>query len=167
MRFAIFLLCAAAIPALAGNPVPEIQRPVAPPQPVGVVHTLRGIPEACARLEGEFTGDAARPYAFNVIRTSPDCQARARFVDARKVKPDAASGWVFNDLIRVPSAACASQQAVVRVWRHPANATPPRLDAQGRARIYLQDSVDKAKAGALPPIPMYAASMEVEGSPCR
>jgi hypothetical protein len=167
MRLAIILLCAAAIPAVAGDPAPEIQRSAAAPQPVGVVHTLRGIPEACARLEGEFTGDAAKPYRFSVVRTSPDCQARARFVDAQKVKPDAAGGWVFNDLIRVPSAGCTGQQAVVRVWRHPANATPPKLDAQGRARIYLKDSVDKAKAGALPPIPMYAASMAVEGSACR
>ena len=167
MRSCVLLLCAAAIPAFAAEPVPEIQRPAAAPQAVGVVHTLRGIPEACARLEGQFTGDAADPYRFTVVRTSPSCQARARFVDARKAKPDAASGWVFNDLIRVPSAACPGQQALVRVWRHPASATPPKLDAQGRARIYLQDSVDKAKAGALPPIPMYAASMQVEGSACR
>jgi hypothetical protein len=167
MRLALLLLCVAAMPVLAAEPVPEIQRGPAAAQAAGAVHTLRGIPEACARLEGVFTGDAAQPYRLSVVRSSPNCQARARFVDAQKVKPDAAGGWVFNDLIRVPSAACPGQQAVVRVWRHPANAVPPKLDAQGRARIYLQDSVDKAKAKTLPPIPMYAASMSVEGKACR
>ena len=166
MRLPILLLLAASLPAFAADPQPEIQRPPAAPQPVGTVHTIRGIPEACARLEGMFTGDATRPYKFDVVRTSPNCQARARFVDAKKVKPDPAKGWIFNDLIRVPSAACAGQQAVVRVWRHPASVVPPKLDAQGRARIYLQESIDKAKAGALAPIPLYAASMEVEGKAC-
>jgi hypothetical protein len=150
----------------ASDPVPEIKRDAATPQAVGALHTLRGIPEACARLEGQFTGDPAQPYRFDVVRTSPNCQARARFVDAAKAKPSTASGWILNDVIRVPSAACPRQQAVVRVWRHPADATPPKLDAQGRSRIYLQESVDKAKANALPPIPMYTASMAVEGKAC-
>jgi len=130
------------------------------------VHTLRQIPEACARLEGVFTGDAAQPYRFSAVRTSPKCQARARFVDAAKVKPSEADGWKLNDLIRVPNAGCLTQLAVVRVWRHPANVTPPELDAQGRARIYLQDSVERAKAKKLPAVPMYAASMAIEGMPC-
>jgi hypothetical protein len=43
---------------------------------------------------------------------------------------------------------------------------PPELDAQGRARIYLKESVDQAKAKKLPPVPMYAASMAIEGMPC-
>ena len=164
LPFALLLLATQA--ARASDPVPEIKRGAASPQAVGALHTLRGIPEACARLEGQFTGDAAQPYRFDVVRTSPACQARARFVDASKVKPSAASGWILNDVIRVPSAACPRQEAVVRVWRHPAEATPPKLDAQGRSRIYLQESVDKAKANALPPIPMYAASMAVEGEAC-
>ncbi|MFL6592232.1 MAG: hypothetical protein ACJ8GK_05925 [Luteimonas sp.] len=164
LPFALLLL--ATLAARASDPVPEIKRDAASPQAVGALHTLRGIPEACARLEGQFTGDAAQPYRFDVVRTSPNCQARARFVDAAKAKPSAASGWILNDVIRVPSAACPRQQAVVRVWRHPADAAPPKLDAQGRSRIYLQESVDKAKANALPPIPMYAASMTVEGGSC-
>jgi hypothetical protein len=164
MRFALLLLATQAV--RASDPVPEIKRDAATPQAVGALHTLRGIPEACARLEGQFTGDPAQPYRFDVVRTSPNCQARARFVDAAKAKPSTASGWILNDVIRVPSAACPRQQAVVRVWRHPADATPPKLDAQGRSRIYLQESVDKAKANALPPIPMYAAAMEVEGGAC-
>jgi hypothetical protein len=160
------LLLAASLPLRAADPVPEIQRAPAAPQAVGVRHTLRGIPEACARLEGMFTGDAARPYDFSAVRTSPSCQARARFVDADQVKPASSAGWILNDVIRVPSAACPQQQAVVTVWRHPSDAAPPKLDAQGRARIYLQESVDKAKAKALTPVPMYAATMVLEGTPC-
>jgi hypothetical protein len=156
---------ACALPASAAEPKPEIERPAAAPQAVGAVHTLRTIPEACARIEGQFTGQSADPYKFAVARTSASCQPRARLVDASKAKPSAASGWIFNDLIRVPSAACTTQQAVVRIWRKPADATPPKLDAQGRSRIYLKDAADRARAGA-PSIPVYAAAMSVEGKPC-
>lgn len=171
MRLAAALLATAlplvqALPALAVDPTPEIKRDPVPAQVVGAVHTLRNIPEACARLEGLFTGDAAQPYKFAVVRSSPNCQARARFVDATKARPSAAGGWIFNDLIRVTSGSCATQQAVVRVWRHPASVTPPKLDAQGRSRIYLEESVARAKADKLAPIPMYAASMQIEGLPC-
>lgn len=172
MRHALFLFAAAlslaaSLPGRAADPTPEIKRDVVPPQANGVPHTLRGIPEACARLEGQFTGDPAQPYKFAVVRTSPNCQARARFVDADKAKPSQADGWIFNDLIRVPSTACASQQAVIRVWRRPAaGAIPPKLDGQGRSRIYLEESVAKAKANTLSPIAMYAAAMQLEGKPC-
>ena len=131
------------------------------------MHTLRTIPEACARIEGRFTGNATDPYHYDVVRTSPMCQARAHLVEADKVHPDTASGWIFNDLIRVPSAACPGQQAVLRIWRHPANATPPKLDAQGRSRIYLEQSVQQAKAGKLPPIPLYTATLKIEGKACQ
>ena len=135
-----FLAAAASLvslPALAADPKPEIVRDAGKPQAVGAVHTLRTIPEACARIEGVFTGQAADPYKFAVVRTSPNCQARARLVDAKKAGAADGKGWIFHDLVRVPSAACASQQAVVRIWRRPADATPPELDPQGRSRIYL------------------------------
>jgi len=144
---------------------PEITRAASKPQAVGVVHTLRTIPEACARIEGKFTGEAANPYAFSLVRTSANCQPRARLVDAAKVKPDKKKGWIFNDLVRVPSAGCPSQEAVVRVWRKPLTGAPPALDAQGRSRIYLKDTTDAAKAKA-PEVPMFAASMAVEGQAC-
>ena len=163
-----FLLAAAiAMPALAADPAPEISRDPAPPQKTGVLHALRTIPEACARLQGRFTGDPARPYRFQIVRTSPACQARAKLVDAAGVEPSRATGWIFNDLIRVPSAACATRQAVVRVWRHPADGAPPALDRQGRSRIYLEDGLRKARAGQLHPVPVYAASMQMEGLPCK
>lgn len=145
---------------------PEIQRDAATPQAVGARHTLRQIPEACARMEGTFTGQAEKPYDFSLVRTSANCQPRARFVDAAKLKPSLADGWKLNDLIRVPNAGCPSQQAVVKVWRKPANATPPKLDAQGRSRLYLQEMKDKAAAGKLNPIPLYAAELAIEGQGC-
>lgn len=168
MRLATLLLAAViAAPAWAADPVPEIKRDPAPPQAVGVLHSLKTIPEACARIQGQFTGDPAQPYKFAIVRTSANCQPRARLVDADQVKPGSEKGWIFNDLIRVPSAACATRQAVVRVWRHPADVAPPELDGQGRSRIYLKESLAKAKAGQLAPVPMYAASMSVEGLPCK
>ena len=169
MRFPVLFALAgmaAAFNATAADPTPEIKRDAAKPQADGAVHTLRTIPEACARLEGQFTGKAAQPYKFAVVRTSPTCQARARFVDAAKAKPSETTGWKFNDVIRVPSASCATRHAVVRVWRKPANATPPKLDAQGRSRIYLKESVDAAKKGDIAATPMYAAAMSVEGASC-
>lgn len=169
-RFSAGLLYAAALiaaPAYAADPTPEIKRDAAvPSQPVGAVRTLRQIPEACARLEGMFTGDAAQPYKFAVVRTSPNCQPRARFVDAAKAQPSEAAGWKFNDLLRVSNAACPQQQAVVRVWRKPATVAPPTLDAQGKSRLYLQDEKEKAAANKLAAIPMFAASMTLEGKAC-
>ena len=165
MRLAILTLLAATAPALAADPRPEITRDAVQPQQVGVVHTLRQIPEACARIEGAFTGDAAEPYRFAVVRTSPNCQPRARFVDAAKARPSQADGWLFNDLIRVPSAGCASQQAVVRVWRKPVEQSV-KLDGQGQSRVYLDDAKQAAAGGKLAAIPMFAAEMGVEGEAC-
>lgn len=145
---------------------PELQRPTGTPQAVNTVHTLRQIPEACARLEGSFTGDPAQPYRFNVVRTSEQCQPRARFVDFEKAQPSAAKGWKLNDVIRVPSAACPAQQAVVRVWRLPVE-QKPQLDGQGQSRIYLEDAKKQAAAGKTAQIPMFAAQLAVEGGACR
>ena len=156
----------AVMPSVAAEPKPEIDRVEATPQAIGVAHTLRSIPEACARIEGVFTGQAADPYEFAVVRTSPNCQPRARFVDAAQAKPSVANGWIFNDLIRVPNAACPSQQAVVKVWRKPGAAGGPELDAQGRARIYLGESKQAAEGDRLAAIPMFAAAMAVEGEAC-
>ncbi len=78
MRLSLLMLAALvpALPAFAAE-TPELQRAVGVPQAVGAVHTLRQIPEACARLEGVFTGDAAAPYRFSAVRTSEQCQPRA------------------------------------------------------------------------------------------
>ena len=166
MRTALLLALLLPLPLLAAEPTPEIRRDAIKPQAVGAVHTLRTIPEACARIEGLFTGTAAEPYKFAVVRTGANCQARARFVDAAKAKPSEKSGWKFNDLIRVPNAGCPSQQAVVRIWRKAADAAPPQLDAQGRSRIYLKDATAKAKTQGASNLPVFAAVMAVEGKGC-
>lgn len=159
-------IAASAAPAAAAPPAtPEISRPAVTPQAVGAAHTLRQIPEACARIEGVFTGQAGDPYRFAVVRTSANCQPRARFVDAAKVRPSQAAGWILNDVIRVPSATCPQQRAVVRVWRKPVDVGQP-LDAQGRSRIYLEQARKSAAAGKVAAIPMYAAEMGVEGAGC-
>ena len=152
-------------PGIAADPKPEIARDTGKPQAVGAVHTLRTIPEACARIEGVFTGQAADPYKFAVVRTSPNCQARARLVDAKKAGAADGKGWIFHDLVRVPSAACPSQQAVVRIWRKAADATPPELDAQGRSRIYLKEAKARLQAQGAD-LPLYAAAMALEGQDC-
>lgn len=157
--FAVATACAAA----ATSPVPEIVRPTGLPQAIGTAHTLRTIPEACTRLEGRFTGNAAAPYALDTVRSRPNCQPRARFVDAAHVKPSVASGWVLNDEIRVPNAVCPRQQAIVRVWRKPVDVAPPKLDAQGRARLYLQEAQQAAQANRVAPVPQFAAQMRVDG----
>ncbi|MBB3834535.1 hypothetical protein FHR55_002768 [Xanthomonas arboricola] len=153
--------------ALAAEPAPELKaRAPGTAQAVGAVHTLRQIPEACARLEGVFTGNAAQPYTLSVVRSSPNCQPRARFVDYAKAAPSVASGWIYNDVIRVPSAACPSQQAVVRIWRKPVDAKP-QLDGQGQSRIYLEDAKQQAAAGKIPQVPMFAAQQVMEGKACQ
>lgn len=163
---AFFVLPAQAAGSASESPKPEITRDAIKPQAVGAAHTLRTIPEACARIEGVFTGDAAKPYKFAVVPTSPNCQPRARFVDAAKARPSVKAGWTFNDLIRVPNASCGTQLAVVRVWRKPADVAPPKLDGQGRSRIYLEEQRKNAAANKLAAVPMFAAAMAVEGKAC-
>lgn len=164
------LLCAgllAAATASAADPKPEIQRQTGSPQAIGTTHTLRTIPEACARIEGRFTGDRAKPYIFAAVATGPRCQPRARLVDAVNAKASLANGWRLNDVIRVPSVECPSQQAVVRIWRQASDAVPPKLDAQGRARIYLKDGLAAARQGQLAAVPVFAAAMTLEGRACK
>ncbi|KAB8316150.1 hypothetical protein SD81_028395 [Tolypothrix campylonemoides VB511288] len=157
-RFALLALAAACVCAHAADPAPEIHRDPAPPQATGAAHTVRAIPEACTRIEGVFTGDGATPYRMAAVRTSAQCRPRARFVDGAKAAPSASSGWILNDIVRIPHAACARQHAIVRVWRKPGDAAPPKLDAQGRARLYLGDAQQAAAS-----IPAYAAVVEVDG----
>ena len=164
MRLAILLAASFLTSTAALAATPEIQRPVGAPQANGVTHLVRGIPEACAWLEGTFTGDAANPYRFMPVRTSPACQARARLVDFAKTRPSEATGWKLNDVVRIPSKDCAGMQAVVEVWRRPSSSKSLSLDAQGRARIYLQDV--KADAAKAAPVTLYAANVRVDGAAC-
>ncbi len=154
----------AATPATA-DATPEITRGAITPQAIGTPHTLRRIPEACTRIEGLFTGDAAAPYRVSTVRTSANCQPRARFVDAAQARPSTATGWILNDVLRVPRADCPTQQAVVRAWRHPVDQAPTR-DGQGQARIYLDEAKRAAATGTMAAVPMFTAEMVVEGAGC-
>lgn len=172
MRLAFVLLAAFAWPAMAAADLkpaalkPQIVRVDAKPQAVGTAHTLRTIPEACVRIEGLFTGDAAKPYKFAVVRISPKCQPRAQFIDAVKAQPSVAGGWTFKDQVRVPNASCGTQLAVVKVWHKQAAVAPPKADGQGQSRIYLEDQRKNAAANKLAALPMFAAVMAVEGKAC-
>lgn len=166
MRLVPLLLAAAWLPALAAEPTPEISREPATAQDVGAAHTVRTIPEACARLEGMFTGDAAKPYAFAAVRTSANCQPRARLMDADKAQPSEQTGWKLNDLIRIPNAACPTQVADVRVWRKPAEVSSPELDGQGQARIYLVDQRSTPAAAEKSAVAIFTAQMSVQGANC-
>ena len=141
--------------------VPEIARPDATAQVIGALHTLRTIPEACARLEGEFSGDPTEPYHFEAVATGR-CAQRAEYVaaDALKSPPGVESGWILNDRIRVPRADAPACIATIEVWRKPGNAAPPALDTQGRSRIYL-DKQPKAT------LPMFTAVLRMDVANCR
>lgn len=147
----------------AADEKPEIQRPIGSAQAVGALHSLRTIPEACTRVQGKFTGDAANPYDIAMVRSSERCQARALMVELAETRDGRTADWRLNDVVRVPNAACPNQQAVLRVWRHPGSVAPPKLDAQGRSRVYLQD---RMKAGQSKNLPKYALEFRVEGKGC-
>ena len=167
-----FLACAlvasaaAQTRAAAPAPAPEVPRDPLPAQAVGVEHTLRVIPEACAYLHGAFTGDPALPYRYGASRTSSTCQPRARLADPARTQPSVAAGWILNDVIRIPDAACPQRVAVVRVWRKPV-ASQGAVDATGHTRIYLQDAKRQAEQGRLATLPQYVAMLTMEGAACR
>jgi len=158
LLLAAFLL-PAAMAATARDVAPEVQRPPGgTPQPVGQLHTLRNIPEACVRLEGQFTGDAAAPYRMGATRHER-CALRALYVESSSLDKPAsvASGWILNDRIGVARADNPGCSATIEVWRRPGDAAPPALDAQGRSRIYL----DKPQQAAHPP--MFTAVVATKG----
>lgn len=158
-------LCVLSGVVAAADPKPEIRRESFPAQSPGQVHTIRIIPETCAYLHGSFVADAAVPYRYGAARSGKRCQARARLVDPAKANPSEAAGWILNDLIRIPNAACPTQQAVIRIWRKPVNNTM-KLDGQGKPRIYLEDAKRQAQAGTIAPLPQYAAVLAMEGKGC-
>ncbi|GAB1597061.1 hypothetical protein [Lysobacter claricitrinus] len=164
MRAAVLSSFLVLATGLAAAATPEIKRPVGAPQANGVTHLARAIPEACAWLEGTFTGDAASPYKFVPVRSSPTCQARARLLNPEKAKPSESTGWKLNDVVRIPSKDCPGLQAVVEIWRLPSDGKSMQLDAQGRARLYLQDA--KANAAKAAPTPAYTAKVAIEGKAC-
>lgn len=168
MKKALPLLALAVLPwSLAAAPQPEIQRPAAvAAQAVGMAHTVRGIPEACARIEGRFNGQADAPYDMRLVRSDAQCRPRATLLDFAEAAPDEAKGWKLNDRIRIPAAECPGQQAVVEVWRRPVE-QPLERDGQGQVRVYLNDMRQQAEAGRLAELPAYAVQLRMEGKACR
>lgn len=166
-RVPVALLCLVLPGVLvAADPKPEIERPDATPQADGQIHTLRTLPEACARFEGRFTGNPADPYQLRVVRTDANCQARARLLDVAEARPGVEAGWILYDRVRIPSAACRQQVAVLDLWRKPGKDNTPKRDAQGRVRVYLQDAMANAEASRAA-LPQFSVRMGVEGAPCR
>ncbi len=165
------LLFLAALPGTTqagpADAAPEIQRPTLEPQRDGAPFILRVIPEACARLEGTFTGDPARPFSMRAQPTRSGCQPRAQLVDAASARPSAKTGWILNDRIRVPSARCPTQMAVVEIWRDGKSNTVPSRDAQGRVRIYLHDALSAGSRGQTPALPRFATRLTMQGAACR
>lgn len=149
------LACTAAAVAVAA-PAPEIARPPGSttPQAIGMLHSLRSIPEACVLIEGLYTGDPVEPYRMEVLPRDP-CVRRAAYVDAARLQPppSLAGHWLLNDRIEVPRADQPACVATVEIWRKPGTTAPPALDAQGRARLYL----DKPQAAAA--VPMFTAKL--------
>ncbi|MCD9088064.1 hypothetical protein [Stenotrophomonas sp. SY1] len=164
--FSLVLLTALPLSTLAADAKPEIERPAASAQADGALHSVRQIPEACTRIEGRFTGDSAQPYDMQLVRTSAQCQPRAVFLDQAKVNPSETAGWKLNEVVRVPSAACSTQQALIEVWRKPAG-QQVALDGQGQNRVYLEDAKAQAAAGRLAALPAYSARLKLEGAACR
>ena len=156
-----------AVPAMSvfAQPVPEVRRegPL-PAQAAGVVHTLRIIPETCHFLRGRFTGVAATPYTVEAVARGGTCQARARLrgVDAAPT----GNGWVLNDVLQVPHASCPGLKATVTLWRRSGANVPPASDAQGSARLYLQDEKLRAHNGALAQLGEYVYVVAGEGAAC-
>lgn len=142
---------------------PARQRQAAP-QADGAAHTLRQIPEACTRLEGAFTGQTASPYRLQLRQTRPDCQPRARFVSAAQAAPGKATGWVLDERILVPSAACAGLQVELQVWKHRAAGAALARDGQGQGRVYLDQARQQASTGQLAALPAYSARLLVHGA---
>lgn len=152
MKQALGLLLAAGAATAA---TPEIARGPAKAQAVGVAHTLRNVPEACVRLEGQFGAAPAVPYAVT-LQAQRGCTPRARF-DARVGgAAPVGEGWILNDVLRVPRADRADCVASISLWRHPGALAPIEQDGQRRVRMYLDE--DRQPAGERP---RFAATLEI------
>ena len=152
----ILALPAAASGAVAGH------RPAAAAQADGVAHTLRQIPEACVRVQGQFTGDAQRPYLMEVVPTAARCPRRAHFAGLARQVPDAGQQWQRDERITVPSARCPGLQVELTLWRRDGAVAPPR-DGQGRQRIYLEQVQQATAEATLAALPQWRASWKVQG----
>src|SRR3546814_16459418 len=106
MRSLAFLMLAATLivpaSARASDPAPEIEREPAAPQQTGVLHALRPTPEACPRLQGEFSNHPAAPYRFAVVRTSAHLPPPARSHNAEAAQPTPPRRWITQHPLPLP-----------------------------------------------------------------
>lgn len=157
------LVALAMLPVVAAartaDPAPEVQRLAGgTPQPVGQVHSVRNIPEACVRIDGQFTGDPATAYRIQVV-PHDRCAQRAVYVEAATLQPQpsVARGWILNDRISVTRADRPECVVTIEVWRKPGDTAPPSLDAQGRSRLYLDKPQERVAA------PLFTALEHAKG----
>lgn len=136
---------------------PQRTRTASTPQADGTVHTLRQIPEACVRLQGQFGGAAG--YALEVVPLGPGCPQRARFVAPGTLTPDPAAGWQYDEQIVVPAARDRRCTATLAVWKLPAGMAG--RDGQGQARVYLDQARQQAAAGRLPAPARWTAVLTI------
>lgn len=161
LLMAVQPVAAAAAGTQAANPRPAVQ-----PQPDGGLHTLRQIPEACVRLQGQFTGLAQQPYALQVVPTSASCPRRAVFAGVSTQAP-AVPGWQPVEQLRVPSARCPGMVLVLQLWQLPGQVRRLPADAQGRERVYLEQVRATPAADSRALLPQWRASWQVQGQCAR
>src|SRR3546814_14507278 len=120
MRSLAFLMLAATLivpaSARASDPAPEIEREPAAPQQTGVLHALRTIPEAWARLQGDLSNDPAEPYRFAVVRPSPSCPPRVPLHKDDAATHSSHGHQHLHTLHLLPSAALRPQATRGRNW---------------------------------------------------
>lgn len=160
------LMAVQPVAAAAAGTQATNQRPAVLPQPDGVLHTLCQIPEACVRLQGQFTGQAQQPYALQVVPTTASCPRRAVFAGVSAQAP-AAPGWQPVEQLRVPSARCPGMVLVLQLWQLPGQARRLPADAQGRERVYLEQVRATPAADSRALLPQWRASWQVQGQCAR
>ena len=168
MPVAMVALLMVVQPVAAGTGGSQVasQRPAVQPQPDGVLHTLRQIPEACVRLQGQFTGQAQQPYALQVVETSLTCPRRAVFTGVSAQAPGE-PGWQPVEQLRVPSARCPGMVRVLDLWQLPGQVRRLPVDGQGRERVYLEQARATPAADSRALLPQWRASWQVQGQCAR
>lgn len=136
------------------------------PQPVGEVHLLRQVPEACLRVLGRFTDVPAAPYQMEAERLWDGCQPRWRVLREPAGGFSDKSGWHLEQVIRVPRRDCPQMVARFELWKRGSiSASGPR-DGQGQQRIYLEQARAQSRAGQLAEPEAVGIHLETQGS-CR
>ena len=152
-------------PLCAQSAEPLRTRPIGSAQADGQLHTLRTIPEACVRLQGQFGGPDG--YALAAVPSAPGCQPRAQFRGVDSIDPDPAAGWLLDEIVRVPSARCPQQMLRLELWTLPVAPVQAPRDGQGQVRIYLEQAQQGRAAGAALQRAQWTARWGLDGRCAR